>query len=344
MSIIQIIVIAAFIFEALGLLVAIYKTIGIILFRKLTEEKVGKILSKKLQLRGDEMLAQSQEEQLLKEVAQRLEAVQQSENAAQQLNEVIQKIRDVIEKTRRVVQRQENATQQLNKVIQKIRDVIEKIRRVVRRQENATQQLNEAIQQLNEAVQQLDGAVRQSENATQQLNEVIQKIRDAIEKTRKAIQLTKEKKFTSRTFQHYKVSRAFLLRVYSADKEYLKFADRYQMRWDNIRNRWAALIGSMVASITTIIAFFQNIYPNIAILNFVKNVLSKVSEYFNLFNLTLYDINLTLYDLKAFIALIIIYGVIILLNIIVWKLGDDGFYDKIIKEILEENGESSAAE
>lgn len=287
--------------EAIFLLIAAVRTLNTVINRKLTRKKVEDVLSKKLQLRGDEILAQSQEEQLL-------------EKAAQQLDEV--------------VRQQENAVQQLNEAIQKIRDAIEKTRRVIQQQENATQQLNEAVQKLDEVTQQLEAA-QQSDNTAQQL-----KIRDAIEKTRKAIQLTKEETFTSRTFQHYKVSKAFLLRVYSVDKEYLKFADQYQMRWNTMWTRLATYVGAVVAGTTAGIGFIQNVCPDVDISSSGKEIGTNLLESFGL----------TLGDVKMLIGLVVITIFIIALYTIRWRLGDDSFYDKIIKEILEENGESSAAE
>lgn len=146
-------------------------------------------------------------------------------------------------------------------------------------------------------------------------------------------------KFTPQSCEHYKKSRKILSDVYSeaAGKECLKFVDHYQTKWSNVLNKMFASIGVGIGMIATIIDIIKNSVVNAEVFNF--------TDWGKEFGSNLIGaLGLTLNDSKAFIGLIAIYFLIILLDIIIWKLGDDGFYDKIIKEILEENGESLAAE
>lgn len=145
----------------------------------------------------------------------------------------------------------------------------------------------------------------------------------------------REEEFGVRTYRHYKVSKDFLLKVYEQNDGRLEFVDRYQLKWSTLRNKVAVIVGTGAAIISTIWNICTTVSANISsedgnidIMKTIGNTIPIIKpETIGLFG-------------GIFILVILTF----VMSLLVWGVGNDGFYDKIIKEILEENSEGGNAE
>lgn len=149
----------------------------------------------------------------------------------------------------------------------------------------------------------------------------------------------REEKFGKRTYRHYKVSKDFLLKVYEQNDGRLEFVDRYQLKWSTLRNKVAVIVGTGAATISTIWNICTIVSANISsedgnidIMKTIGNTISNIIPIIKPETIELFG--------GIFILVILIF----VMSFLVWKVGNEGFYDKIIKEILEENSESGNAE
>lgn len=129
------------------------------------------------------------------------------------------------------------------------------------------------------------------------------------------------------SYEHYKVSRDFLLQVYALNDRRLEFIDRYLPSYDIAHI--IAVVGTAGTIVTAVMSFFKNIINGIDIQQIVQQIVQFYS--------------ISSGDGKWLCGIIIMGIFIFILCSLIWNL-DHKFYNKIIKEILEENGESSAAE
>ncbi len=129
----------------------------------------------------------------------------------------------------------------------------------------------------------------------------------------------REEKFGKRTYRHYKVSKDFLLKVYEQNDGRLEFVDRYQLKRRDL--------GAKVTSIAGIVGVGTKLVDMIFLKNFILSFLQSL--------------NITLEIASGAVILLILA---IAMGLLIWRLGDNEFYDKIIKEILEENSRGGNTE
>lgn len=152
-----------------------------------------------------------------------------------------------------------------------------------------------------------------------------------------------EEKFGKRTYRHYKVSKDFLLKVYEKNDGRLEFVDRYQLKWSALWNKATVIVGVGAAIISTIWNIYTTVSVNkdghIDIMKIIGNIMKIIGNTISNVISIIKPETIGLFG-GIFILVILTF----LMSLLVWKVGNDGFYDKIIKEILEENSEGGNAE
>ena len=148
-----------------------------------------------------------------------------------------------------------------------------------------------------------------------------------------------EEKFGKRTYRHYKVSKDFLLKVYEKNDGRLEFVDRYQLKWSALWTKITSFVGVCAVIISTIWNIYTTVSANISsedgnidIMKTIGNTISNIIP------------NIAPEAIESLCGIFILVVLTFVMSFLVWKVGNEGFYDKIIKEILEENSESGNAE
>ncbi len=154
----------------------------------------------------------------------------------------------------------------------------------------------------------------------------------------------REEKFGNRTYRHYKVSKDFLLKVYEQNDGRLEFVDRYQLKWSALWNKATVIVGAGAVIIstswniwTTVCNIWTTVSANIHLKNGIIDITKTIEN-------TISNINITWEAIKPLCGIFILVVLTFVMSLLVWKVRNDGFYDKIIKEILEENSEGRNAE
>ena len=149
-----------------------------------------------------------------------------------------------------------------------------------------------------------------------------------------------EEKFGKRTYRHYKVSKDFLLKAYEQNDGRLKFVDRYQLKWGALRTTAIGIVGAIAVTISNIKDILTTVdVGNIISISNIKDILTTE----DVGNIISIIPNVTPEAIESLCGIFILVVLTFAMSLLVWKMGNDGFYDKIIKEILEENSEGGNA-
>lgn len=160
------------------------------------------------------------------------------------------------------------------------------------------------------------------------------------------------KKIKPKTFQHYEISLEFLENDETCSTARLKFADKYLLKWKDIRTQISTIVGFSITVAGVISAggsvlinivdwFSENGLTNIS---WFPNCIEKMKEILEALPMGIELSKEALQDLNLLGGEIIIAIVFIMLESLTWKLNDDKFYHQIIKDILDKKSEDRNAE
>ena len=171
--------------------------------------------------------------------------------------------------------------------------------------------------------------------------EELQKRLDLSDSDRNACALatdsSNEEKFDKRKYRHYKVSKDFLLKAYEQNAGRLKFVDRYQLKWETLWAKVPVIVGAFAAIISTGWNIWTTVSENIHLKDGNIDITKAIEN-------TISNTNITLEAIKSLCGIFVLVILTFVMSLLVWKMGNDGFYDKIIKEILEEKSRGGNAE
>lgn len=160
------------------------------------------------------------------------------------------------------------------------------------------------------------------------------------------------KKIKPKTFQHYEISLEFLKNDETCSTARLKFADKYLLKWKDIRTQISTIVGFSITVIGVISAGWSvssNIVRwasenGIMNISWLPNCIEKMKEILEALPMGIELSKEALQDLNLLGGEIIIAIVFIMLESLTWKLNNDKFYHQVIKDILDKKSEDGNTE